>query len=110
MAGAIAGIIGGFGIAIFYLVVTRSLPAYAVSCFGVSLPTNPAPGVSPVDLAKAMAVPNAMRACVAASHPVANRAGWFGIARTAASCFGSGFWGTVILILPAIGNFLQIGL
>ncbi len=54
-AGAIAGIIGGFGIAMFYLVATRYFPGYGVAYFGMwSLP-NPATGAPLVDLAKAMA-------------------------------------------------------
>ena len=46
------GWIGGFGIAIFYLVCTRYFPGYGVAYFGMSSLTNPA-GAPLVDLAKA---------------------------------------------------------
>ncbi|MGE0340229.1 MAG: sodium:solute symporter family protein [Xanthobacteraceae bacterium] len=85
--GAIAGIIGGFGIAILYLVVTRYFPGFGVSYLGMSSLTNPA-GAPLVDLAKAMAAPNAMDSWVAASHPMASKVGWFGLTNIAAGMIG----------------------
>jgi cation/acetate symporter len=87
-AGAIAGIIGGFGIAIFYLVVTRYFPGYGVAYFGMSSLTNPAGAPLIADMAKAMAAPNAMDTWVAASHPLASKVGWFGITNIAAGLIG----------------------
>ncbi len=87
-AGAIAGIIGGFGIAIFYLVVTRYFPGYGVAYFGMSSLTNPAGAPLIADLAKAMAAPNAMDSWVAASHPLASKVGWFGLTNIAAGLIG----------------------
>jgi cation/acetate symporter len=87
-AGAIAGIIGGFGIAIFYLVCTRYFPGYGVAYFGMSSLTNPAGAPLVADMAKAMAAPNAMDTWVAASHPLASRVGWFGITNIAAGLIG----------------------
>ncbi|MGE3146096.1 MAG: sodium:solute symporter family protein [Pseudorhodoplanes sp.] len=87
-AGAIAGIIGGFGIAIFYLVCTHYFPGAGVAHFGMSSLTNPA-GAPLVDLAKAMAAPNAMEHWVAASHPMASKVGWFGINNIAAGLIGA---------------------
>lgn len=87
-AGAIAGIIGGFGIAIFYLVVTRYFPGYGVAYFGMSSLPNPAGMPLVADMAKAMAAPNAMDTWVAASHPLASRVGWFGITNIAAGLIG----------------------
>ena len=86
-AGAIAGIIGGFGIAIFYLVCTRYFPGYGVTYFGMSSLPNPA-GAPLVNLATTMAAPNAMDTWVAASHPMASRVGWFGINNIAAGLIG----------------------
>jgi cation/acetate symporter len=86
-AGAVAGIIGGFGIAIFYLVCTRYFPGYGVAYFGMSSLPNPA-GAPLVDLTKAMAAPNAMGTWVAASHPMASKVGWFGINNIAAGLIG----------------------
>jgi cation/acetate symporter len=87
-AGAIAGIIGGFGIAIFYLVVTRYFPGYGVAYFGMSSLTNPAGMPLIADMAKAMAAPNAMDTWVAASHPLASKVGWFGLTNIAAGLIG----------------------
>ncbi len=87
-AGAIAGIIGGFGIAIFYLVCTRYFPGYGVAYFGMSSLTNPAGAPLIADLAKAMAAPNAMDSWVAASHPLASKVGWFGLTNIAAGLIG----------------------
>jgi cation/acetate symporter len=77
-AGAVAGIIAGFGLCIFYLVCTRYFPGFGVKYFGMTSLTNPA-GAPLVDVAKAMAAPNAMGTWVAASHPMASKVGWFGL-------------------------------
>jgi len=87
-AGAIVGIIGGFGIALFYLVVTRYFPGYGVAYFGMSSLTNPAGAPLIADMAKAMAAPNAMDTWVALSHPLASKVGWFGITNIAAGLIG----------------------
>jgi cation/acetate symporter len=87
-AGAIAGIIGGFGIALAYLVITRYHPGFGVQYLGMwSLP-NPA-GNPLVDITKAMAAPNAMESWVALSHPMASKVGWFGINNIAAGLIGA---------------------
>jgi cation/acetate symporter len=76
--GAVAGIIAGFGLCIFYLVCTRYFPGFGVKYFGMSSLLNPA-GAPLVDVAKAMAAPNALDTWVAASHPMASKVGWFGL-------------------------------
>ncbi len=86
--GAIAGIIGGFGIAIFYLVCTRYFPGYGVAYFGMSSLSNPAGAPLIADMAKVMAAPNAMDIWVAASHPLASKVGWFGLTNIAAGLIG----------------------
>jgi cation/acetate symporter len=78
-AGAICGIIAGFGLCLFYLVTTRYFPGAGVAYFGMSPLANPVTGAPVVDLAKAMALPNAMDHWVAASHPLASKVGWFGL-------------------------------
>ncbi|MBK8008163.1 MAG: cation acetate symporter [Rhizobiales bacterium] len=87
-AGAVAGIIGGFGIAVLYLVVTRYFPGFGVSYLGMSSLTNPAGAPLIADMAKAMAAPNAMDSWVAASHPLASKVGWFGLTNIAAGLIG----------------------
>jgi cation/acetate symporter len=50
--------------------------------------TNAATGAPLVDLSKAMAAPNAMEHWVAASHPLANKVGWFGLNNIACGLLG----------------------
>lgn len=102
-AGAIAGIIGGFGIAILYLVVTRYFPGFGVAYLGMSSLTSPT-GAPLVDLAKAMAAPNAMDAWVAASHPLASKVGWFGITNIAAGLIGMPVGFALIYIVSLMGK------
>ncbi len=101
--GAIAGIIGGFGIALLYLVVTRYFPGFGVKYLGMwSLP-NPA-GNPLVDLTKAMAAPNAMDSWVALSHPMASKVGWFGINNIAAGLIGMPVGFALIYIVSLMGK------
>lgn len=87
-AGAIAGMIGGFGIAIFYLVCTRYFPGYGVEYFGMS--ALPSPTGSPlVNVQTAMAAPTAFDTWVPVSHPMASKVGWFGINNIAAGMIGA---------------------
>jgi cation/acetate symporter len=76
---AVCGIIAGFGLCVFYLVCTRYFPGYGVAYFGMSSLPNPVTGAPLVDLAKAMAAPNAFDTWAAASHPLQGRVGWFGL-------------------------------
>lgn len=82
-AGAIAGIIAGFGLCLFYLVVTRYFPGYGVQYFGMSSLLHPVTGAPVADVAKAMAAPNALETWVALTgpnaHPLANKVGWFNL-------------------------------
>jgi cation/acetate symporter len=79
-AGAIAGIIAGFGLCLFYLVVTRYFPGFGVKYAGMTSLLNPAT-LKPVipDLAAAMALPNAMEMWPTLAHPLANKVGWFNL-------------------------------
>ena len=58
--GAVCGIIAGFGLCLFYLVTTRYFPGAGVKYFGMTSLLNPLTGAPLVDIAKAMALPNAM--------------------------------------------------
>jgi cation/acetate symporter len=79
-AGAIAGMIAGFGLCLFYLVVTRYFPGFGVKYAGMTSLLNPATGAPVVpDLAKAMAMPNAMEMFPTLAHPLANKVGWFNL-------------------------------
>jgi cation/acetate symporter len=87
-AGAIAGMVAGFGVTIMYLVVTRYFPGFGVSALGMSSLLNPISGAPLVDLAVAMKAPNAMDGWVVASHPLASKVGWFNLNNISAAAFG----------------------
>ncbi len=78
-AGAVCGIIAGFGLCLFYLVTTRYFPGVGVTYFGMTSLLNPVTGAPVVDLAKAMALPNAMESWPTLAHPLANKVGWFNL-------------------------------
>ena len=78
-AGAICGIIAGFGLCLFYLVTTRYFPGAGVAYFGMTSLLNPVTGAPVVDIAKAMALPNAMEHWPTLAHPLANKVGWFNL-------------------------------
>ncbi len=78
-AGAICGIIAGFGLCLFYLVTTRYFPGMGVKYFGMTSLLNPVTGAPIVDIAKAMALPNAMESWPTLAHPLANKVGWFNL-------------------------------
>ena len=86
--GAIAGMAAGFSVCLLYLVTTRYFPGFGVSYLGMSSLLNPISDAPVVDLAKAMAAPNAMDAWVATSHPMASKVGWFNINNISAAAFG----------------------
>ncbi len=86
-AGAVAGMIVGFGLCLFYLVVTRYFPGFGVKYAGMSSLLNPVSGAPIIDLAKTMAAPNAMDGWVLASHPMASKVGWFNINNISSGLF-----------------------
>ncbi|MGH8519777.1 MAG: VC_2705 family sodium/solute symporter, partial [Panacagrimonas sp.] len=77
-AGAIAGMIAGFGICLFYLVTTRYFPQAGVSYFGMSSLLNPETRQPLIDVARVMADARWVADVPAsAANPMANRVGWF---------------------------------
>jgi len=103
-AGAIAGIIAGFGICIFYLVVTRYFPGYGVKYFGMTSLLNPVTGQPLVDIAKAMQLPNAMEAWPTLAHPLANKVGWFNLNNIACGLLGLPVGFATIIIVSLLGK------
>ena len=79
-AGAISGMIAGFGLCLFYLVVSRYFPGIGVKYFAMTSLLNPVTG-GPIipNLQAAMALPNAMEAWPTLAHPLANKVGWFNL-------------------------------
>lgn len=102
--GAVAGMIAGFGLCIFYLVCTRYFPGYGVAYFGMSSLTNAATGAPLVDVAAAMARPDAMASWVTAAHPMANKVGWFDLNNIASGLLGAPLGFLVIYVVSLLGK------
>jgi cation/acetate symporter len=78
--GCIAGILAGFGLCLFYLVTTRYFPGFGVRYAGMTSLLNPVTGRPLIpDMAKVMAMPNALESFPTLAHPLANKVGWFNL-------------------------------
>ena len=76
--GAICGIIAGWGICLFYLVVSRYFPQAGVTYFGMTSLLNPETGQALINVAQIMADPKWLADVPAsAANPLANKVGWF---------------------------------
>lgn len=102
--GAICGIIAGFGLCLFYLVTTRYFPGAGVKYFGMTSLTNALTGAPLVDVAKAMALPNAMESFPTLAHPLANKVGWFDLTNIACGLLGAPLGFAVIYIVSKLGK------
>jgi cation/acetate symporter len=102
--GAICGIIAGFGLCLFYLVTTRYFPGMGVKYFGMTSLTNPVTGAPLVDLAKAMALPNAMESWPTLAHPMANKIGWFNLNNINCGLLGMPLGFLVIYVVSLLGK------
>jgi cation/acetate symporter len=102
--GAIAGIISGFGLCIFYLVVTRYFPGFGVKYAGMTSLLNPVTGAPIVDIAKAMALPNAMESWPTLAHPLANKVGWFNLNNINCGLLGAPLGFLVIIVVSLMGK------
>ena len=102
--GAICGIIAGFGLCLFYLVTTRYFPGAGVKYFGMTSLLNPITGAPLVDIAKAMALPNAMESFPTLAHPLANKVGWFGLTNIACGMLGAPLGFAVIYVVSLLGK------
>jgi cation/acetate symporter len=77
-AGAICGIIAGWGICLFYLVVSRYYPQAGVAYFGMSSLLNPETGQALINVSQIMADPKWIADVPAsAANPMASKVGWF---------------------------------
>src|SRR3954464_2837716 len=104
-AGAVAGMIAGFGLCIFYLLTTRYFPGYGVKYFGMSSLYNAATGAPLVaDMVKTMALPNAMEVWPTLAHPLANKVGWFDLNNIACGLLGMPLGFLVIYVVSLMGK------
>jgi cation/acetate symporter len=77
---AVLGMIGGFGLCVFYLVTTRYFPQAGVTHFGMSALTNPVTGAPIVNVAQVMADAKWLADVPAsAANPLQSKVGWFGL-------------------------------
>jgi cation/acetate symporter len=102
--GAVCGIIAGFGLCLFYLVTTRYFPGAGVKYFGMTSLTSPLTGAPLVDIAKAMALPNAMESFPTLAHPMANKVGWFDLNNINCGLLGTPLGFAVIYIVSKLGK------
>jgi cation/acetate symporter len=102
--GAVCGIIAGFGLCLFYLVTTRYFPGAGVQYFGMTSLLNPVTGAPLVDIAKAMALPNAMESFPTLAHPLANKVGWFNLTNIACGLLGAPLGFAVIYVVSLLGK------
>ena len=89
-AGAIVGMIVGFGLCLFYLVVTRYFPHTGVQYFGMSSLQNAvtgAPLISAADMAKFLADPKIADGPVLITNPLASKVGWMNINNISSALF-----------------------
>jgi cation/acetate symporter len=102
--GAVCGIIAGFGLCLFYLVTTRYFPGAGVQYFGMTSLLNPVTGAPLVDIAKVMALPNAMESFPTLAHPLANKVGWFNLTNIACGLLGAPLGFAVIYVVSLLGK------
>src|SRR5215216_1095820 len=104
-AGAICGMIAGFGLCLFYLVVSRYYPGIGVKYFGMTSLLNPITGKPVIaDLAAAMALPNAMESWPTLAHPLANKVGWFDLNNINCGLLGMPLGFLVIIVVSLMGK------
>ncbi len=103
-AGAVAGMIAGFGLCVFYLVTTRYFPGAGVAYFGMSSLTNALTGLPLVDVAAAMKLPNAMESWPTLAHPLANKVGWFDLNNINCGLLGMPLGFLVIYVVSLMGK------
>ncbi len=90
-AGAVAGILAGFSVTLFYLVITRYWPHLGVQYFGMTSLLNPitgAPLVNADAMKAALSNPALLDGPVLATHPLASRVGWFNLNNISSAAFG----------------------
>jgi cation/acetate symporter len=104
-AGAVCGMVAGFGICLLYIALTRYYPQIGVGYFAMSSLRNPADAQALVDVAKTLADPRWLADLPAsADNPLASNIGWFNIKNLAAGVFGlaAGFF--ISFVISLIGK------
>ncbi len=103
--GAVAGMIAGFGLCVFYLVTTRYFPQAGVKLWGMTALTNPVTGAPLVDVAKVMADPKWLADVpAAAANPLQSKIGWFGMNNILCGLLGMPLGFLVIYVVSLMGK------
>jgi cation/acetate symporter len=102
--GAVAGMLAGFGLALFYLVVSRYFPGFGVKYAAMSSLTNPAGVPLVANLQAAMAAPNAMEMFPTLAHPLANKVGWFNLNNIASGLLAMPVGFLTIYVVSLLGK------
>ncbi len=104
-AGAICGIMAGWGICLFYLVVSRYFPQAGVAHFGMTSLLNPVTGGPLVNVAQVMADPKWLADVPAsAANPLANKVGWFDLNNINCGLLGMPLGFLVIYVVSLLGK------
>ena len=98
-AGAVAGIIAGFGLTLFYLVVTRYFPQAGVDYFGMYSNLNAVTGKPLLDIAALHADPAKW---ADAATVLANKVGWFNVNNISCALFGMPVGFVVITVVSLL--------
>src|SRR3954447_25489408 len=103
--GAICGIIAGWGICLFYLIVSRYSPLAGVTYFGMKALLNPETGQALINVAQIMADPKWLADFPAsAANPLANRVGWFDLNNINCGLLGMPLGFLVIIVVSLMGK------
>ncbi len=103
--GAICGIIAGWGICLFYLVVSRYFPQMGVTYFGMTSLLNPETGQALINVSQIMADPKWLADVPAsAANPLANKVGWFDLNNINCGLLGMPLGFLVIYVVSLMGK------
>jgi cation/acetate symporter len=102
---AVLGMIGGFGLCLFYLVTTRYFPQAGVSYFGMSALPNPVTGAPIVDVATVMADAKWLADVPAsAANPLQSKVGWFGLNNINCGLLGMPLGFLIMIVVSLLGK------
>src|SRR5262249_7440521 len=102
---AICGIIAGWSICLFYLVVSRYFPQMGVTYFWMTSLLNPETGQPLINVAQIMADPKWLADVPAsAANPLANKVGWFDLNNINCGLLGMPLGFLVIYVVSLMGK------
>jgi cation/acetate symporter len=99
------GMLSGFSISLFYVVLTRYFPQAAIAELGMTALSDPASGRPLVDAARILADPG-WHADVPASlaNPLASKVGWLNVGNEACGIFGLAFGFAITIAVSLMGK------